>query len=176
MAKAAGGNGQVKAKRAAAKGTGSKLAPHWYPGRSGQKPLVECCEETIEAVCRLTAEGKTMPMAAVIIGATRQQLYHWMQDGKLGIAPFDEFYRRMLEAREQFEAHCMSPFLKAIEAGDVKASMWVLGWYNRKRYGPGIIHGGDPNNPVLVAPTVIKVPHYGTEAPEQNGLPADCGE
>ena len=43
------GNGDGGAPEEAVK----TLPPHWTPHKSGPRPMVECCEETIETVCRV---------------------------------------------------------------------------------------------------------------------------
>ena len=98
---------------------------HLTGKRKKAKPRV-LTDGKINCICRLIREGNFVKQACLSSGVSYKTFRDAMSKGKKLIRPYDEWYRRVEEAKAQSETDVVKVVHDAIEQGNVGVAQWYL--------------------------------------------------
>lgn len=111
---------------------------------------LEYSPKSVDAICELVAQGKTLRQIQAEMGVSMGTLLNWTtrpehveQYARAREAAADIFETDIIEA-----ALCASPESATADRVKIDALKWVAARRAPKKYGDRITHGGDPDAPI----------------------------
>lgn len=88
----------------------------------------------IEKICDLIRSGNYVKTSVNAVGVNYNTFLTYMRQGKKGIRPYDEYYRKVEQAKAKFESDAVSTISESGKNGNVGAYMWMLPRMYPKRW------------------------------------------
>jgi len=88
----------------------------------------------IDKICNLIRSGNYVKTSVKAVGVNYQTFLTYMQKGKKGIRPYDEYYEKVEMAKAGFESDAVSKISESGANGNVGAYMWMLPRMYPKRW------------------------------------------
>lgn len=92
--------------------------------RKGKPRAIKPSE--IDKICNLIRSGNYVKTSVKAVGVNYRTFIDYMQKGKKGIRPYDEYYQKVEMAKAGFEADAVSSISESGANGNVGAYMWML--------------------------------------------------
>jgi hypothetical protein len=80
----------------------------------------------IERIANLVRAGNYVKPSVLACGVNYSTFLSYMQKGKKGIRPYDEYYELIEQAKGEFETRAVGKISESGENGNIGAYMWML--------------------------------------------------
>lgn len=88
----------------------------------------------IDKICNLIRAGNYVKPSVLAVGVNYNTFLGYMKKGKKEIRPYDEYYKKVEQAKAEFETGAVSKISESGADGNVGAYMWMLPRMYPKRW------------------------------------------
>ena len=88
----------------------------------------------IDKICNLIRCGNYVKTSVEAVGVNYHTFLSYMKKGKKEISPYDEYYKKVRQAKAEFESKAVSSIAESGANGNVGAYMWMLPRMYPKRW------------------------------------------
>lgn len=88
----------------------------------------------INRIVKSIRAGNYVKQAVISAGANYHTHLNWMEKGKKGIRPYDEYYERIEQAKAECETEIVDALNESIKNGNTGVAQWMLSRKYPKRW------------------------------------------